>query len=333
MRVVELRAQHRGELVGQRRDVEVLAPLRMRADAVRLLHQDLKVHLHGLADPGALHLHGDGGAVGQGGAVDLADAGRGEGGLVEGREQLTDGASELGLDALLHLLPGERGDVVLELGELGRKVGGDQVAARRQDLPQLDERRPQPLEGVTDAHRRRQVFLLAGESVHGLDRVRRDVLLERAALERAEDALLPQHLRDLAIARAPEGAAAPRRVLVTTHGPSPSERGDATRRLCAQGPSSPPGLRALPQKTRRARTEGRVRARPWRRGGGAPGRDRRAPAGAARHRGGLRRRRPSPPQPGTRRRGRSGRRRAVLRAGRRRARCAARRGWPPRCRG
>ena len=88
--VVELRAQHGGELVGQRGHVEVLAPLGVRADAVRLLDEDLEVHLHGLAHPGALHLDGDRGAVGERRAVDLADAGRREGRLVEGGEQFAD---------------------------------------------------------------------------------------------------------------------------------------------------------------------------------------------------------------------------------------------------
>ena len=148
------------------------------------------------------------------------------------------------LDALLHLLPRERGDVVLQLGELGREVGRDQVAARRQDLPHLDERRPEPLQGMADAHRRRQVLLPAGGLGRGLDHVRREPgVLEAAALQSVEDALLPQHLGDLAVARAAPrprlGGAA--RSLGPWTLPQPAARGRRASTASASRPYSPRG--------------------------------------------------------------------------------------------
>ncbi len=230
--IVQLRAQDVGELLRQRGDVVVLAPLRVRADAARLLHQDLEVEFHRLAHARALHFDGDLGPVGERGAVDLPDAGRRDRLRVEGGESLVDRRLQLLLDALLHHVPRQGGDVVLQLRELLGQIRRDEVSARGEDLPELGERRAQALERPADPDGARLVALPPGRLARGGSAPGRParagissrelvdaglrrggglggrVLLEPAALHQVEHALVPQHGGDLAVAGAALGRAA-----------------------------------------------------------------------------------------------------------------------------
>ncbi len=57
-----------------------------------------------------------------------------------------DRQAELLLDDLCDLVERHRGDVVLELAQLLDDVGGHQVGPRREELAELDERRPELVE-------------------------------------------------------------------------------------------------------------------------------------------------------------------------------------------
>ena len=119
--------------------------------APRLRAQDLQVRLDHFANARALHLHRDRRAVGKHRAVYLPDARRGLRGLVELREELRERRAELGLDLLFGLLERERRHLVLQLGELGCEGGRDDVGPHREHLPDLRERRAEPLHRVAKA--------------------------------------------------------------------------------------------------------------------------------------------------------------------------------------
>ena len=99
-----------------------------------------------LAGVGALDLDHDLPPAGQGGAVDLAEGGRGQRLALELREQVPDLSTELRLDDLLDLLVGERLGAVLEPGQRGRVDRRQQVEAGREQLAELDVRRAELLE-------------------------------------------------------------------------------------------------------------------------------------------------------------------------------------------
>ena len=88
----------------------------------------------------------------------LADRRGGERLLVELEEQPLDRLAELLLDHALDLRERERPHVVLEAAQLGDDVRRDDVGARREQLAELDERRPELVEHlaqVAAARRRR----------------------------------------------------------------------------------------------------------------------------------------------------------------------------------
>ena len=95
---------------------------------------------------GALHLHGDLLPVRQRRAVHLADRRGGDRLLVEVEEQPLDRVAEILLDHALGLVERERAHVVLERTQLGDDVGRDDVGPRREQLPELHERRPELVE-------------------------------------------------------------------------------------------------------------------------------------------------------------------------------------------
>src|SRR5215203_7401690 len=99
---------------------------------------------------GPLHLDGNGLPATQHGPVDLPDARRAERRRVERGEQLIDGSPELTLDYLLGK-PWRHGrSRVLELLELGEYSFRQYVRACGEDLPELDEGRPQIVEGAPE---------------------------------------------------------------------------------------------------------------------------------------------------------------------------------------
>ncbi len=74
------------------------------------------------ATPGILDLDGHAAAVGQGGAVDLADRGGGDRFLVELLEDVADAITELLFDHLAHVLEGHRGSRVAQRPELALEL-------------------------------------------------------------------------------------------------------------------------------------------------------------------------------------------------------------------
>ena len=144
--VVELLADRAPELVHELARVDEVE----RADAVlrdaRRLVEEREVGLDLPRGVRPLHLHGDALPVRQDGAVHLADRRRRHRFLLERGEELLDGELELLADHALDLGEGERRDVVLEGAQLDDDVRRHDVGTRREQLPELDERRPELVE-------------------------------------------------------------------------------------------------------------------------------------------------------------------------------------------
>ena len=141
--VVELLAHRPCELVDERLGVdEVERPHALADDARRGSHQlQVRLDLPGSLRP--LHLDDDLFAGRQGGAVHLPDRRRGDRPFLEREERLLDREVELALDHTAHLVEGERSDVVLQAAQLGDDVRRDHIGPRREQLAELDERRPE----------------------------------------------------------------------------------------------------------------------------------------------------------------------------------------------
>ncbi|KAG0749463.1 hypothetical protein G6F24_015235 [Rhizopus arrhizus] len=99
----------------------------------------------------AQHLHGAFAAVVQYGEVHLGDRGRGHRVHLELREQLLGRRAQRGFDAGGGLRGRERRHPVLQQGQLVGDVGGDQVAAGGQHLPELHENGAQRFERQAQA--------------------------------------------------------------------------------------------------------------------------------------------------------------------------------------
>ena len=76
--------------------------------------------------------------------MDLRDGRRGDRLGVELREEGVERPAELGLDRAADLVETERRHLVAQPRELVDERAGQEVAARRRDLPDLDERRAEP---------------------------------------------------------------------------------------------------------------------------------------------------------------------------------------------
>ena len=87
--------------------------------------------------------------------VHLRDRGGRERRAVELREHLLDGPAERRRERGGRLLAGERRHLVLELRELGRDVGRQQIGAHGQRLAELHEDRAELLERLAQAHAER----------------------------------------------------------------------------------------------------------------------------------------------------------------------------------
>ena len=125
--------------------------------------------------------------------------------LVEAHEQLGERRAEARLDALLDLVERDRRDVVLELLQLGDDVGREDVGARRRDLPELDEGRPEVLRdeahalGARDAScslSRRHRVLVAFSSSCAAEAGARDDFAEAVANEDGGDLAQPPEIAD-----------------------------------------------------------------------------------------------------------------------------------------
>jgi len=137
------------------------------------LRERLQIFEDLLPDAGALDLHRHEPAVAQGGAVHLAQRGRGHGHVFEFRESLGDPDAQLGRDDLLDLLEGEGLDGVLKPRERLQVGRRQEVGARREKLSDLDQARPEPLEvagellGLGRALSRREPLRLGQVLVEG----------------------------------------------------------------------------------------------------------------------------------------------------------------------
>ena len=97
-------------------------------------------------DAGALHFDRDVAPAAQHRAMHLAERGRGDRRRVEFDERLRHANAQLLLDDPLDVRVRERLEVVLQARERVEVGLRQQVGARREQLPELDERRPERLE-------------------------------------------------------------------------------------------------------------------------------------------------------------------------------------------
>ena len=148
--VVELEPDRARELVDELPRVHELERAHALAEQLRRLVEQPEIRLDLAGGRRPLDLDGHDLAVGQDGAVHLADRGRRDRNLVELEERLLDGEPELLLDHLAHLLERERRDVVLELPQLDDDVRRDDVRPRREELPELHEGRAELVEHLAE---------------------------------------------------------------------------------------------------------------------------------------------------------------------------------------
>ena len=141
--VVQLEPDRARELVDELLGIHELERLHPLAEQPRRLVEEPEVGLDLLGRGRALHLDRDLAAVGQDGAMDLADRRRRERREVELEECPIHAQVELCLDDVAHVLEGNRRGVVLEAAQLRDDVGRHHVRTRRQELTELDERRPE----------------------------------------------------------------------------------------------------------------------------------------------------------------------------------------------
>jgi hypothetical protein len=115
--------------------------------------------------------------------------------LVELEEKLLERQLQLLADHPLHLRERERLDVVLQGAQLGDDVRRDDVRARREQLPELDERRPELVQHLA------QVLATRGRAQLGLERGRpprpREQVGQLVGLEEVAKAVPDRDLRDL----------------------------------------------------------------------------------------------------------------------------------------
>ena len=97
------------------------------------------------------------------GRVNLGHRGRGQRFDVETAEHLADFGAELFFDQLDRQLRVKRWHAVLQQHQLVGDIGGQQIAAGREDLPELDKDRPQVLQGQAQGRATAQLQLFARE--------------------------------------------------------------------------------------------------------------------------------------------------------------------------
>ena len=182
--VVELAQQRLAELLEHVLEGEAPADLGVLVEERRHLGEGFEVLQDHLADPGPLDLDRHRPAVPQHRAVDLSQGSRGEGSGVEFEKSLRQAHAELAPDDLLHVAERERLDPVLQPGESVQIRRRQQVRARREELAELDERRPQGFEVLGELLRISGDLLgdldVRQIDVDGLDQVRAPVLDQQA---------------------------------------------------------------------------------------------------------------------------------------------------------
>ena len=186
--VVELAADRAGELVDDRDGVDEVEPVDAALDDAGDLVEQRQVALDLPGRARALHLDRDEAAAGELGEVHLADRGRRDRDRVERGEELVDRRPQVLLDHPLDVGVRERPHVVLELAQLGDDLGRDDVGAGREQLAELDERRPELVERLAQVAAERGQVLVVD---HGR-------AAKRAPLEHEPEAVPRRHLRDLA---------------------------------------------------------------------------------------------------------------------------------------
>ena len=241
--VVELAPDRAGELVHHRHRVdERRAGRRAGARSARPGRAALRSDSIWRAAVGRCTLTATRRPFGELGEVHLADRRRRDRHRVEGDEQAVDGRLELGLDTRSISAYGHRRDRVLEQAQLGEDLGRDDVGAGREQLPELDERRPELVEHLA------QVAAERGQVLR-LDHRRAP---QRVPLEHEPEPVLGRDLGDLAHA---------------AHGPAPvRERGHGRmlEHVLAPGPPRSrghPTVASAPRARRRGRGATRSRGR------------------------------------------------------------------------
>ena len=145
--------QRRRQVLEDGLHVDHLLELIAVADLLREHLEQRQVLLDLLLRVGPLHLHDDRLGVRHHGAVHLRDRAGGQRRRFDVIEHVLPRHAELLLHHLHDLLLGQRRHVVLELGELRDELGSEEVGTRREDLPELAERRAELLERLAHALR------------------------------------------------------------------------------------------------------------------------------------------------------------------------------------
>ena len=145
-RVVELAADLLRELVDELVRVDEVEGANALLDHAGGLVEQREVGVDLPRRVGSLHLDRDAVPVRQDGAVHLADRRRRDRPLLELDEELLELEPELALDDLADRGERHGPHVVLEPAQLGDDVRRHDVGARREQLPELDERRAELVE-------------------------------------------------------------------------------------------------------------------------------------------------------------------------------------------
>ena len=195
--VVELSPQLPRELVDEPGGVDEVERAHALLHELRRLVHELDVGLDLTLRVGPLHLHRDGPSVRERRAVHLPDRRGSHRLLVEVEEEPRDRVAELLLDHPLRFLERERAHVVLERAQLGDDVRRNDVGPRRQQLPELHERRTELLEHLPQMLPARGRAALRRRGEPRLRRTARQEVRELVRLEPVPEAVPDHHLRDL----------------------------------------------------------------------------------------------------------------------------------------
>src|SRR4051812_49246792 len=191
--VVELLADLPRELVDEEARVDEVERAHALLRDARGLVEEREVGLDLARRAGTLDLDGDTAPVRQRRAVHLADRRRRDWPFLELGEQLLDRQAELLLDDLLDVRERNRADVVLQAAELGDDVRRQDVGTRREQLPELHERRAELVEHLAEmlsALRRLAVDLEARSAA-------REEVGQPVGVEPVAEAVADGDLRDL----------------------------------------------------------------------------------------------------------------------------------------